>query len=51
MILIEIQYKTYNRELLAIIEAFKTWGHYLKHCKNIILRFSNYNNLQKIIDT
>ena len=29
MILAKTQYKTHNRELLAIIEAFKTWRHYL----------------------
>ena len=33
MIPAETQYKTYNAELLAIVEAFKTWRHYLKSCK------------------
>ena len=30
MISIETRYKTYNSELLAIIETFKTWEHYLE---------------------
>ncbi len=29
MILAETWYKTHNQELLAIVEAFKTWRHYL----------------------
>ena len=33
MIPAKTRYKTYNNELLAIIEAFKTWRHYLKGCK------------------
>ena len=28
IILAESRYKIYNGELLAIIEAFKTWKHY-----------------------
>ena len=30
MILTETWYKAYDKELLAIIEAFKTWKYYLK---------------------
>ncbi len=30
---IKMRYKTHNQELLAIVEAFKTWRHYLKGCK------------------
>ena len=30
MILAEIRYETYDSELLAIIEVFKTWMHYLE---------------------
>ena len=29
MIPVETRYKTHNGELLAIVELFKTWGHYL----------------------
>ena len=30
MILMETRYKIHNGELLAIVEAFKTWKYYLK---------------------
>ena len=30
MILIESKYKTHDSELLAIVEAFKIWRHYLE---------------------
>ena len=30
MIPAETRYKTYNGELLAIVESFKTWKHYLE---------------------
>ena len=33
MILVETQYETYDQELLAIVEAFKTWRPYLEGCK------------------
>lgn len=51
MIPTETQYKTYNQELLAIIEAFKTWRHYLQDCKYKVLVFTNYNNLYRFMDT
>ncbi len=34
MIPIETQDKTHNDKLLAIIELFKTWRHYLESCKH-----------------
>ena len=37
MILAETRYKTYDNELLAIIEVFKTWKYYLKDCKHEVL--------------
>ncbi len=50
MILIKIQYKTHDGELLTIIEAFKTWRYYLKGCKYEVLMITDYNNLQSFID-
>ena len=50
MIPTEIQYKTHESELLAIVEAFKTWKHYLKDCKHEVLVLTNYNNLQYFMD-
>ena len=40
----EMRYKTHDSELLAIIEAFKTWKHYLKGCKYEVFILINHNN-------
>ena len=45
------QYKTYDGEFLAIVEAFKTWRHYLEDCKYKILVFTDHNYLCRFIDT
>ena len=42
--------KTHNGELLAIVEAFKTWRHYLEDCKPKVLVLTNYNNLRRFMD-
>ena len=51
MIPAETRYKTHNGELLAIVEAFKTWRHYLKGCKHEVLVLIDYNNLRQFMDT
>ena len=51
IILAKTWYTTDNRELLAIVEAFKTWRHYLKSCKHKVFVFTNHNNLCRFIDT
>ncbi len=51
MILAETRYETYDSELLAIVEAFKTWRYYLEGCKHKVLVLTDYNNLQHFIDT
>ncbi len=51
MIPAETWYKTHDSELLAIIEAFKTWRHYLKGCKYEILELTDHNNLQRFMET
>ena len=45
MILVELNYDIYNKELLAIIKAFKQWQAYLKVASYYIQVYSNYNNL------
>ena len=47
----EKRYETYDNELLAIVEAFKTLCHYLKGCTYEVLMLTNYNNLRQFIDT
>ena len=38
-------YETHDNKFLAIIEAFKTWKHYLKDNKYKVLMFIDHNNL------
>ena len=51
MILAETRYKTHNAELLAIVEAFKTWRHYLEGCKHKILVLTDHNNFRWFMNT
>ena len=51
MIPAKTRYETHNGELLAIVEAFKTWQHYLEDCKHKIFVLTDYNNLCQFIDT
>ena len=51
MIPAETRYKTHNTELLAIIEAFKTWRHYLEGCKHKVFVLTNHNNLCRFMNT
>ena len=51
MIPAETRYKTHDQELLAIVEAFKTWRHYLEGCKFEVLVLTDHNNLRRFIDT
>ena len=50
MILAETRYKTHDRELLAIVETFKTESHYLEGSQHKVLVFTNHNNLCRFID-
>ena len=51
MISAKTWYITYNGELLAIVEAIKTWQHYLEGCKHKMLVLTDYNNLCCFIKT
>ena len=51
MIPAETRYETHDQELLAIVEAFKTWRHYLEGCKFEVLILTNHNNLCQFMDT
>ncbi len=50
MIPAESRYKTHNQELLTIVEAFKTWRHYLEGCKYKVLVLTDLNNLCQFMD-
>lgn len=43
-------YKTYDDELLAIIEAFNMWKYYLEDYKYKFLMLTDYNNLQRFMN-
>ena len=51
MIPAETRYETHDGELLAIIEAFKTWRHYLKGSQHKVLVLTNLNNLRRFMET
>ena len=51
MISIETWYETHDGKLLAIVEEFKTWRHYMKGYKHKIFVFTDHNNLYHFMDT
>ena len=51
MILAKTRYEIHNSELLAIVEVFKTWLHYLEGYKHKMFVFTNHNNLCCFIKT
>ena len=50
MILAETRYETHDGELLAIVEVFKTWRHYLEGSQHKMLVLTDHNNLCRFID-
>jgi hypothetical protein len=46
MTAIELNYDIYNKEMLAIVSAFKEWRRYLEGAEHLILVFSDYKNLE-----
>ena len=51
MISAETRYETHDAKLLAIVEAFKNWRHYLEDCQYEVLVLTDHNNLRRFIDT
>ena len=51
MILAETRYETHDGELLAIVEAFKTWRHYLEGSQHEVLVLTDHNNLRRFMET
>jgi hypothetical protein len=47
----ERNYSTYDGELLAIVEAFKHWRHYLEGARYIIEVITDYKNLWYFMET
>ena len=42
----EVNYETHDQELLAIVDCFKQWRHYLEGAPSTIRVLSDHNNLQ-----
>ena len=51
MISAETRYETHDAKLLAIVEAFKNWRHYLEGCQYEVLVLTDHNNLRRFMDT
>lgn len=51
MIPVKTCYETYNQELLAIMEVFKTGHHYLECFIYKVLILTDHNNLCQFMDT
>ena len=51
MALAEWNYETHDAKLLAIVEGFRTWRHYLKRAAYTILILIDHNNLKKFMET
>ena len=51
MIAAELNYDIYDKELLAIVECFRLWRHYLEGAKYTIQVFTDHNNLQYFTTT
>jgi len=51
MQLAEINYKIYDKELLAIFEAFRQWHNYLEGSAHIVLVLSDHENLEYFATT
>ncbi len=51
MIPAETRYETHDQQLLAIVEAFKTWRPYLKGSKYEVFVLTDHNSLWQFMDT
>ena len=45
---VERNYETYDKEMLAIVKAFKEWSHYLKGAQEMIKVLTDHQNLTYI---
>jgi len=47
----ELNYKIYDKELLAIFEAFRQWHNYLEGSTHVVLMLSDHKNLEYFVTT
>ena len=48
---VEHRYETYDQELLAIVESFKQWRHYLEGSRTPVEVYSDHDNLRHFMTT
>ena len=48
---VERKYEIHHKELLAILEAFKEWNHYLVGADKPVTVYTNHQNLQNFLTT
>jgi len=48
---VEINYDMHNKELLAIVESFKKWRHYLERVAIPVEVFTDHKNLTYFFET
>ncbi len=46
----EIRYKTHDKELLAIVDAFKHWRHYVEGSRHTVEVLTDHNNLKGFME-
>ena len=47
----ELNYEIYNKELLAIFDAFRQWRNYLEGSTHVVLVLSDHKNLEYFTTT
>ena len=47
----EVRYHTHDKELLAIVDCFKQWRHYLEHASHTTRVLSDHHNLRYFMTT
>jgi len=48
---VEINYKIYDKELLAIVDSFQEWHHLLERATHQITIYTNHKNLEYFMST
>jgi len=48
---VELNYEIYDKELLAIFEAFQQWCNYLEGSAHVVLMLSDHKNLEYFTTT
>ena len=47
----EVNYEIHNKELLAIVDSFQEWRHFLERAQHPLTVYTNHKNLENFIST